>query len=77
MKLGFQRSDALTLVKETIAGSLKYSEDENDLAGLVKKVTSKKGTTEAALKSLGSDRFYKQWEQAIKKAYERAEELSS
>jgi|GEM_PF-3104793 len=75
-KLGFSRSDALLLVRQTIAGSLKYSEGENDLAGLIKKVTSKKGTTEAALKSLGSDRFYKQWEQAIKKAYERAEELS-
>jgi pyrroline-5-carboxylate reductase len=77
MKLGFQRSDALTLVKETIAGSLKYSENENDLAELVKKVTSKKGTTEAALKSLDVVRFYKQWERAVKKAYERAEELSS
>ncbi len=75
-KLGFSPSDALSLVRQTIAGSLKYSRGENDLTGLIKKVTSKKGTTEAALKSLNSSRFYKQWEQAVKKAYERAEELS-
>lgn len=76
VKLGFKKDEAKILVRQSVAGSLLYSQEEENLPLLIKRVTSKKGITEAALKSLGTDHFYKNWEKALKKAYERAGELS-
>lgn len=75
MKVGFTEAEARLLVNQTVKGSLNYAES-SDLPTLIKKVSSKKGTTEAALKSLKVNSFYRNWERAVKKAYERSKELS-
>lgn len=80
IKLGFKRRDAEIMVLETISGSVEYLkglEGNLDISGLIEKVKSKKGTTEAALNELNVNKFYKNWESALKKARSRAIELSS
>lgn len=77
--LGFDRETAERIVSQTMQGSLAYAatQKESDFSQLIQKVQSKGGTTEAALKTLDSERFYAEWEQAIKEARRRAEEISS
>ncbi len=77
--LGFDKATARRIVLQTIQGSLAFatSQKEVDFDRLIEKVKSKGGTTEVALHTLGVERFYMQWEQAIKQACQRAEEISS
>lgn len=79
ISLGFSRSQAEEIVMETVSGSVEYlrSLKKTDIGGLINKVKSKKGTTEAAFDDLNLKLFYKKWESAIKKARSRAEEISS
>lgn len=76
--LGFSKDDARKIVFQTIKGSMLYAQQKNDLSldELIGRVTSKRGTTEAALNNINADNFYKKWQQATQKAYERAKELS-
>lgn len=77
--LGFNKEDAEKIVLQTAIGSLDYlkKQPEINLEQLIKKVTSKKGTTEAALKELNVANYKKQWQKATLKAYKRARELSA
>jgi pyrroline-5-carboxylate reductase len=80
--LGFNQKQAEALSVKTIKGALSYyletkkNQPNLKLDDLINQVASKGGTTEAALNQIGIDKFYKNWENAIKKAYKRAEELS-
>lgn len=76
--LGFSEKEARRIVFQTMKGSMDYAQEmeEIPLDNLIKKVTSKKGTTEAALKKINILNFYKKWQQATLKAYERAKKIS-
>jgi pyrroline-5-carboxylate reductase len=78
ISLGFAEKEARQIVFQTMRGSLSYACHKNTpLDDLIKKVTSKKGTTEAALNKINPANFYKKWQQATLKAYEKAQELSN
>ena len=77
--LGFTHSQAREIAMETIYGSLDYAHHfpDTSLPHLIAQITSKKGTTEAALKHLNIESFYALWQEAVHKAYERAKEIST
>lgn len=71
-KMGLDRK----LVRQTIVGSIELLDQSKDRAKtLRKKVTSKKGTTEAATNYLDSKKFKKIFAEAINKAYKRSLEI--
>ncbi|HBB02455.1 MAG: pyrroline-5-carboxylate reductase, pyrroline-5-carboxylate reductase [Candidatus Peregrinibacteria bacterium GW2011_GWF2_38_29] len=76
VKLGLKEEVARKLTSQTFAGasemSLLSAETEKELR---LRVTSKKGTTEKAIKTLEKGKFGKLIENAIKNAYNRAKEL--
>ncbi|MDD4989323.1 MAG: pyrroline-5-carboxylate reductase [Candidatus Pacebacteria bacterium] len=78
-ELGFSQEIAEKIVIQTITGSMAHvtSLSKPNFENLIKMVQSKGGTTEAALLSLGVSDSYESWQKAIKKAYERAQEISS
>lgn len=76
-QLGFSNSEAQLLVRQTFHGSIDLlNQDELHAADWVKRVASKGGTTEAALKSFQEDQFLPALERGLKAAFERARELS-
>jgi len=77
-KLNFSKEESKKIVLQTIQGSLDYVKMQKNinLENLIKKVASKKGTTEAALKKIHKKNYEKKWESAIKSSLKRAEELS-
>ena len=76
-KLGFSKEQAMLLVKQTIRGAaLLLDESEDDAATLREKVTSKKGTTEAALNVFRRERLGERISRGLTAAYKRAKELS-
>jgi pyrroline-5-carboxylate reductase len=76
-KLGFREKDAELLVRETFLVSAELAARTfGEFESLRKKVTSKGGTTEAALNQLKRDKFIKVWQRATRAAYLRARELS-
>ena len=77
-KLGLSEEEALVAVNATLAGSSALLSDETgeDAASLRKKVTSKGGTTEAALKVLDLKDFRNIIADALRAAKKRAKELS-
>ena len=76
-KLGFSESDSKFLVYQTMKASLKLLESENlDAQSLRKKVTSKKGTTERAIKIFKENKFKEIVYKAVRQAQKRAKELS-
>jgi pyrroline-5-carboxylate reductase len=78
IKLGFDRSQAKQLVYKTLLGSTHLLEkSEFDAAILRAKVTSKGGTTEAAMKVFfKSNAFSKLMKDALSAAKKRAKELA-
>ena len=75
--LGLRPSHALTLTLETIKGSVRLVEETGEAAAsLRKKVTSRGGTTEAALRVLENHRVKERLMQAIQAAAQRSKELS-
>lgn len=75
--LGLRPSHALTLTLETIKGSAKLLEETAEApATLREKVTSKGGTTEAALAVLQKRNVKEHLIEAIRAAAQRSEELS-
>ena len=76
--LGLRSSDALSLALETIKGSVKLLEETGEAAAsLRKKVTSKGGTTEAALNVLDSHKVKEHLMDAVRAAAQRSKELST
>jgi len=77
--LGFDKKQSELIVMQTMTGSLSYlqAQDNLEFDQLIKKVASKGGTTEAALKELGVNTFYTQWQKAISQARKRAKQLSA
>lgn len=78
LNLGFKQAEAEKIVMQTLVGSLEYINriDKPDLGDLIKRVQSKGGTTEAALRSLDTKLFYKQWQQATNQAYRKSQQIS-
>jgi pyrroline-5-carboxylate reductase len=75
--LGFDHAVARQLVHETLKGSLALLESsQEDAATLRQKVTSKGGTTQAALAVLYPHALEKLYQKALKAAHNRAMELS-
>ena len=73
MKLGLRPSQALTLTLETMKGAAKLLEETKEApAELRKKVTSKGGTTEAALSVLEQHQVKQHLKDAIRAAAERS-----
>ncbi len=73
---GFSEKEAALLVRETLIGAAELEKlDSRTNAKLRQAVTSKGGTTEAALKKLGP-RFEKLMSKAIKAAYQQAKIIS-
>ncbi|NVM21439.1 MAG: pyrroline-5-carboxylate reductase [Desulfobacterales bacterium] len=75
--LGLRPSRALTLTLETIKGAVKLLEETGEAAAsLREKVTSRGGTTEAALRVLEDHRMKKHFIEAVRAAARRSKELS-
>ncbi|MBI4974956.1 MAG: pyrroline-5-carboxylate reductase [Candidatus Omnitrophica bacterium] len=75
--LGFDEGIAKKLVSKTAFGSMKLLEAlKEDPALLRAKVTSKGGTTEAAIKVFEDKRLKDILKMAVRRAYERSKELS-
>ena len=75
--LGLRPSHALQLTLETTKGAVKLLEETGEAAeSLRKKVTSKGGTTEAALNVLGRHEVKEHFVEAIKAAAKRSRELA-
>lgn len=76
-KMGFDESLAALLVKQTMHGAYHVINNSNtDLETLIKKVSSKGGTTEAAFKVLKENNFANIFSDAILRAEARSKELS-
>lgn len=75
--LGLSKDLALKLVRQTFSGSIALVEKKNaDPAGLRVKVTSKGGTTQAAMDVFAKNKFDKIVKKALQAAKRRAKELS-
>lgn len=75
--LGFSRVLARTIVEQTIRGAWAvYEQSGLTPAELREQVTSKRGTTEAAIKSFQKNNLPAVIKKGIKAAYRRAQELS-
>ncbi len=75
-EMGFSASDARKLAVETFAGAARLAaQSEEDVALLRQRVTSKGGTTERALASMGADRVKELIVRALHAANQRAHEL--
>jgi pyrroline-5-carboxylate reductase len=77
IKLGFSKEDAFELVFQTAKGSIALMEKTCESPDILRqKVTSKGGTTEAALNKLMAENFEKIVEKALFAAHDRGVELS-
>ena len=76
--LGFSKKVARGLIYDTIEGALELVKMENNTKQLIKSVSNKKGTTEAALKVLEKKNtgLYKLMKDAVYAAKKRANSLS-
>ena len=75
--LGLSSADAQQLVLQTAFGAAKLAlESPDDAAELRRKVTSKGGTTEAALKKLSEGGLIELFDTALSAASDRSKELS-
>ena len=76
-QMGFSDAEAQLLVRQTFHGSIDLlNQDELDCEDWVKRVSSKGGTTEAALKAFQQEDFVSALEAGLTAAFERARELS-
>ena len=76
--LGFSKKVARGLVYDTVEGAFELAKKEDDTRKLIKSVSSKKGTTEAALKILEKKNtgLYELMQNAVQAAKKRANSLS-
>ena len=78
LKLGFTKSQAQLLVKQTFLGAVNlYSTNSNSIEEWIRKVSSKGGTTEQAILSFEADELNEKIIKAVLKANEKAVELGS
>ena len=76
-KLGFSKEQATLLVEQTVRGAaLLLDQSDDDASTLRERVTSKKGTTEAALNVFRRERLSQRISRGLTAAYKRAKELS-
>lgn len=76
IRLGFSQIVAKQMVDQTLAGALAVYSQSGETASIWReRVTSKKGTTAAALKVLEKGQFAPLIKQAINAAYKRAKQL--
>jgi len=78
--LGFSEKQTEQIILQLVTGSVEYYKNQKNnysLDELIKLVKSKKGTTEAALDKLNVNKFYKQWQLAVDRAYKRAQAISN
>jgi len=73
--LGLAKDESKKLVEKTFLASAMLAKN-SDYSTLIKKITSKRGTTEAALKIFKNKNFDKIVLKAVLTAYKRAKELS-
>ncbi len=73
---GFTKAESLKLVEKTFSASAILGKEDN-YSALIKKVASKKGTTEAALKVFKKENFNKIILKAVHAAYKRANEINN
>lgn len=74
---GLSQKDAKALTLQTCLGAARMAqESEDDLATLRRKVTSPKGTTEAAIKSMEAADIRKTIHDAVFAATDRSKELA-
>jgi pyrroline-5-carboxylate reductase len=74
---GFSKSEAELLVKQTFLGSVQlYINSEYSCDEWIKKVSSKRGTTEAAFNYFNEKQLKNEIKTGIEKAFERAQELA-
>lgn len=74
--LGFKEKEARSMVQQVLRGVNSLSNENTDFKELAKQVTSKGGTTEAALKVFSENKTEDIWLKAVRVAYLRALELS-
>jgi pyrroline-5-carboxylate reductase len=76
--IGLSREEAITLVSQTVLGAARLiSESGETPAGLRRKVSSKGGTTERALRVFAEGGLEDIVRKAVRAAYDRAKELGS
>jgi pyrroline-5-carboxylate reductase len=76
VKLGIAREDALRLARQTVLGAARLAESsEKDPAQLRKDVTSKGGTTEAALEVFAEEKLAERFIRAVEAASRRGAEM--
>lgn len=75
--LGFAEEKAKKLVIGTLSGATKMMENNDDIVALRQQVTSKGGTTHAALTILEDSEMKALWQRALDVAYKRAQELAT
>lgn len=78
MEMGFSEEEAKKIVRGTFFGAAKLLKESEDCSGkLIQKISSKGGTTEAALKHMEEKGADKIIQEAVEKAYKRAKELNN
>ncbi len=76
IKLGFTKPQAEMLTSQTFKGIVEYFHNsKDDYRQLIDKISSKGGTTEAAINYLDEQKTNEIIQKAVMKAYERAKEL--
>ena len=77
LAMGFSDEDARKIVSGTFLGASKLLEKGDECSGkLISRITSKGGTTEAALNKMEEDGFEKIVADGVDAAYKRAQELN-
>ena len=71
------KDEVASIMKNLLEGVSKSIQVNDNLDELIKMVASKKGTTEAGLKSLSSNNINKIFKDGLKKAIERSKEISN
>ena len=76
VKLGIPKDDALKLAKHTVLGAAKLAMESGDSPEILRKnVTSKGGTTEAALNVFEQEKLAERFLRAVEAASKRGEEM--
>jgi len=76
VQLGFSKKEAEMLTVQTFKGIVEYFQNsKDDCQGLIDKISSKGGTTEAAINFLKEQQVDTYIQKAVIKAYDRAKEL--
>ena len=77
VKFGFAKDDAQKLIKQMFTGTINtWNSSDATAAELQKKVTSKKGTTEAGINSFKKNKLPTVLSRGLNAAYKRAKQLS-